>query len=101
VFFFPSARLTLRLLHRHNHATVAGSGMQGYDGNGGQAKTTAAQLRSNLFTTVNVSGNIYIASTDIRCVISNTGYKLSVASTATLHGYLIMLLSFVCLSSSL
>lgn len=80
MFFFPSARLTFRLLHRHNHATVAGGGMQGYDGDGGQAKTTAAQLRSNSSTTVNVSGN---------------------TSTATLHGYLIMLLSFVCLPSSL
>lgn len=98
--FFPSARLTLRLHHRHNHATVAGGGMQGYDGDGGQAKTTAAQSRSNLSTTVNASGNIYIANTDIRCV-SNTVYMLSDASTATLHGYLIMLLSLVCLPSSL
>jgi trimeric autotransporter adhesin len=60
--------------------TVAGNGMEGYSGDGGQA--TVAQLRSPRGVAVDAYGNIYIADADnrrIRVVTRSTGIITTVA----------------------
>ena len=60
--------------------TVAGNGMEGYGGDGGQA--TLAQLRYPQGVAVDAYGNIYIADTDnrrIRMVTKSTGFITTVA----------------------
>jgi sugar lactone lactonase YvrE len=67
--------------------TVAGYGVQGYSGDGGQA--TAAQLSTDFSTAVDASGNIYIADAynhRIRMVTRSTGIITTVAGGAG-YGY--------------
>ena len=67
--------------------TVAGNGMEGYSGDGGQA--TAARLKSPRGVAVDAYGNIYIADTDnrrIRVVTKSTGVITTVAGNG-LYGF--------------
>jgi sugar lactone lactonase YvrE len=67
--------------------TVAGSGVRGYTGDGGQA--TAAQLSSPRGIAVDASGNIYISDSDygrIRMVTKSTGIITTVAGSGV-RGY--------------
>ena len=67
--------------------TVAGTGLSGYSGDGGQA--TVAQLRSPRGVAVDAYGNIYIADTGnhrIRVVTKSTGIITTVAGNG-IEGY--------------
>ena len=64
--------------------TIAGDGVKGYSGDGGQA--TAAELNSPSGVAVDASGDIFIADTlnnVIREVIASTGVITTVAGTGT------------------
>ena len=62
---------------------MAGTGVSGYSGDGGQA--TSAHLGDHMSVALDLSGNIYIADTDnnrIRMVIKSTGVITTVAGGA-------------------
>ncbi len=67
-------------------ATIAGSGAQGYEGDGVQA--TAAMLYRPMSVTVDVSGNLYIADEGNNCIrkVEQNGIITTIAGNGT-EGY--------------